>query len=130
MIEYFWTAGSLLVPSLLYISLGLDGGCSWQLFCILCAIPCVISSILGILVIPESPRWLTAEGVRNKRWIFYEKRQSPMDTEDPMALFPLDIVLTTEEEHSTMRDLVSPKWCITYIHCDCIWGAFFGHCQL
>jgi hypothetical protein len=26
---------------------------------------------------------------------------------------------TTEEEDSTMRELVSPKWCsITYIHCD------------
>jgi hypothetical protein len=30
------------------------------------------------------------------------------------------IALTTEEEeHSTVRDLVSPNWCsITYIHCD------------
>jgi hypothetical protein len=29
------------------------------------------------------------------------------------------IALTTEEEDSTMRELVSPKWySITYIHCD------------
>jgi hypothetical protein len=67
---------------------------------------------LGTLVVPESPHGLLQEGVRNKRWIFYETWQSPMDShEDPVALFPLGIVLTTEEEHSTMRDLVFPKWC-------------------
>jgi hypothetical protein len=43
--------------------------------------------------------------------------------EDPVALFPLGIVLTTEEEHSTMRDLVSSKWCKITLR---LWGASLG----
>jgi MFS family permease len=121
-IEYFWTAGSLLVPVFAFISLGLDGG-SWQLFCILCAIPCVISSILGTLVVPESPRWLTARGRSQQALDILRKAAITNGHEDPVALFPLDTVLTTEEEHSTMRDLVSPKWCKITLR---IWGASLG----
>jgi hypothetical protein len=40
-----------------------------------------------------------------------------------VSTFELGIVLTTEEEHSTMRDLVSPKWCKITLR---LWGASLG----
>mgnify|MGYP000423082049 FL=1 len=53
-IEYFWTAGSLITPLFAYLTLET----SWRLFVILCAVPCIISGFLGALLVPESPRWL------------------------------------------------------------------------
>ena len=36
-----------------------NGGEShWQLFVIFCSIPCFASTIVGVLLVPESPRWL------------------------------------------------------------------------
>ena len=40
-----------------------------------------------------------------------------------MVLFPQGIVLTTEEEHSTMRDLFSSKWSMITLR---LWGASLG----
>jgi hypothetical protein len=37
---------------------GEDGGSHWQLFVILCSVPCFISTALGVILVPESPRWL------------------------------------------------------------------------
>ena len=60
--EFFWTFGTLSVPTLAYLTLDTsaeNGGEShWQLFVILCSIPCFVSTILGIVLVPESPRWL------------------------------------------------------------------------
>ncbi|OEU20287.1 MFS general substrate transporter, partial [Fragilariopsis cylindrus CCMP1102] len=67
-IEFFWTFGTLSVPLLAYLTLdttkgggdgdGEDGGSHWQLFVILCSVPCFISTALGVILVPESPRWL------------------------------------------------------------------------
>jgi len=74
-IEFFWTLGTLSVPVVAYLTLDTTAGSSsdnnnndeagdgdgeshWQLFVILCSIPCFISTFLGILLVPESPRWL------------------------------------------------------------------------
>lgn len=72
-IEFFWTFGTLSVPVVAYLTLDTttvsgagnnndagegDGESHWQLFVILCSIPCFISTFLGILLVPESPRWL------------------------------------------------------------------------
>ncbi|VEU39411.1 unnamed protein product [Pseudo-nitzschia multistriata] len=35
-----------------------DDETNWQLFVILCSIPCFASTILGMVLVPESPRWL------------------------------------------------------------------------
>ena len=37
---------------------GEDGESHWQLFVILCSVPCFISTALGVILVPESPRWL------------------------------------------------------------------------
>lgn len=57
--EFFWTFGTLSVPTLAYLTLDTANGEShWQLFVILCSIPCFLSAILGLVLVPESPRWL------------------------------------------------------------------------
>eukprot|EP00537_Pseudo-nitzschia_pungens_P019290 CAMPEP_0172398562 /NCGR_PEP_ID=MMETSP1061-20121228/36838_1 /TAXON_ID=37318 /ORGANISM="Pseudo-nitzschia pungens, Strain cf. pungens" /LENGTH=605 /DNA_ID=CAMNT_0013131121 /DNA_START=32 /DNA_END=1849 /DNA_ORIENTATION=+ len=60
-IEFFWTMGTLIVPMLAYLTLDTAaeiGESHWQLFVILCSIPCFVSTILGMGLVPESPRWL------------------------------------------------------------------------
>jgi len=62
-IEFFWTFGTLSVPALAYLTLdtsAFENGeeSHWQLFVILCSIPCFLSAFLGLCLVPESPRWL------------------------------------------------------------------------
>ena len=56
-IEYFWTLGTLLVPVAAYFTLP-----HWRLFVLACAIPCLLSLLLCLCWVPESPRWLLAKG--------------------------------------------------------------------
>lgn len=124
MIEYFWTGGSLLVPVFAYITLGnASASGSWQLFVILCAIPCVISSVLGIFVVPESPRWLCARGRSDEALEILRRAAKTNGHGDPFALFPEGTILTSEEEHSTIRDLFSPTWKFITLR---LWGASSG----
>ena len=52
-IEYFWTAGTLLVPVAAYLSLREQGQNDWRYFVVLCAIPCLASTFLGLIFVPE-----------------------------------------------------------------------------
>jgi len=126
-IEYFWTGGSLLVPIFAYISLGNDSigaaSGSWQLFVVLCSIPCIISSILGIFVVPESPRWLCARERSEEALAILRKAARTNGHEDAFLLFPEGTILTTEEEHSTIRDLFSTQWKWITLQ---LWGASSG----
>ena len=69
--EIFWTFGTLSVPTLAYLTLdtsafgNADGESHWQLFVILCSIPCFLSAILGLVLVPESPRWLLEQSNGN-----------------------------------------------------------------
>jgi len=114
----------LLVPIFAYFSLG-NGtfGGSWQLFVILCAIPCAISSILAIFVVPESPRWLCARGRSDEALVVLRNAARTNGQEDPLALFPEGTILTSEEEHSTVCDLFSPQWKWITLR---LWGTWFG----
>lgn len=56
--------GTLGVPALAYLTLNTsilatgNGESHWQLYVILCSIPCFLSAFLGLVLVPESPRWL------------------------------------------------------------------------
>jgi len=58
-IEYFWTAGSIYVTACAFFSLQSVG---WQLLTCLAAVPTLLSTIAALLLLPESPRWLVAQG--------------------------------------------------------------------
>jgi len=57
---YFWTVGTSVTPALAYFAMQLHE--SWRLFLMLSSIPAFVSSIFGILWVPESPRWLHEMG--------------------------------------------------------------------
>mmetsp|Transcript_25964 Transcript_25964/g.42336 ORF Transcript_25964/g.42336 Transcript_25964/m.42336 type:complete len:556 (-) Transcript_25964:151-1818(-) len=54
-IEYFWTLGSIWVN---IIAWGMLERYGWQVFTAMAALPTLITSIAGVLMLPESPRWL------------------------------------------------------------------------
>lgn len=58
-IEYFWTFGSILVAGLAWACLSQSG---WRTLALLTVIPVGITSLLSIIYLPESPRWLLAVG--------------------------------------------------------------------
>jgi len=58
-IEYFWTAGSVLVTGLAWALLNIYG---WRNLCFFTAIPVTLSATLSTIMLPESPRWLIAKG--------------------------------------------------------------------
>ena len=121
-IEYFWTGGSLLVPIFAYLSLGDNSSGSWQVFVVLCAIPCVISSILGMIVVTESPRWLCARQ-RSQEALAILRNAARINGHEPFIVFPEGTVLVTREEHSTICDLFSPQWKWISLR---LWGAWCG----
>lgn len=129
-IEYFWTFGTLLVPILALISLGEGDANSntqndWRVFVILCALPCLISTILGLFVVPESPRWLLREGESGKALAILRKAAA-RNGKNPMACFPAGTQLIDEEgeeESSNFSDLLKPQWRrITLL----LWGTWAG----
>lgn len=56
-IEYFWTIGTISVPVVAWLTLG-DSSYfdSWQLFVLICALPCLASAVIAVILVPESPR--------------------------------------------------------------------------
>jgi len=124
-IMYFWSAGTLAVPFLARLSIG-DGisGGSWQLFVVLCALPCLGSAILGVIFVPESPRWLLAEG-RSVEAMTILRRAAKENGHDAHVLFPEAMQLeANDEEESGICDLLAPRWRkISFA----LWAVYFGY---
>jgi MFS family permease len=62
-VNYFWTFGSLFVNGCAWGILGSDG---WRMLTMVTAIPVIVASVLCIIFLPESPRWLLLEGRREE----------------------------------------------------------------
>lgn len=119
-IEYFWTAGSLITPLLAYLTLET----SWRFFVVLCAIPCLVAGIMGVCLVPESPRWLISMG-RYEEAISVLRTAAAANGIDPDSLFPANVTLQNEEaESSNFIDLLSRKWRRTTLY---LWGAWVGY---
>jgi MFS family permease len=124
-IEFFWTAGTLVVPVFAWWALGEErGGGSWQFFVVLCAIPCVFSTILGLMYVPESPRWLLTQGKPDKA-LRVLRAAAQRNGKDPFQAFPdgTQLVQKTIHKSESVWDLFSPKWLRTTM---LLWGAWFG----
>lgn len=141
-IELFWTCGTMLVPVAAWWTLGHDDGneegfAPWKSFVILCSIPCILSTIMGIILVPESPRWLLTQGKHDKA-LDILRIAAHRNGLDAYAAFPEGTRITDKSHHphdttydcggstkntSLWWDLFSPKWLkITLL----LWGAWFG----
>ena len=99
--SYFWTVGSLLVPLFAWVTLrsnNKDNGdvssdeVSWRAFVILCSLPSVVSTALGIIFVPESPRWLLASG-EHERSLAILRQAAAKNGKDPFLTFPENVRL-------------------------------------
>jgi len=125
-IEFFWTAGTILVPIIAWFTLGESAYWeSWQLFVLICALPCVASAILGLILVPESPRWLVAKGNQDEalRVLRIAATRNGMDA---LKLFPTGTRVVEKEKNKdagSVCDIFSQKWLkITLL----LWGTWFG----
>jgi len=105
-ISFFWTAGSLLVPFFAWLTLGgnvndIDDNnsndesdetynseeVSWRTFVALCALPSIVSTMLGVLMVPESPRWLLTRG-KHDQALRILRQAAAKNGRDPFLAFP------------------------------------------
>lgn len=128
-IEFFWTGGTLLVPVFAWMTLGSNGeddgsDGSWRLFVVLCAIPCLISTALGMLLVPESPRWLLTQGRHDEALAIMQ--QAAHRNGKPELFSEPGLRITTHESHheeAGFKELISPQWRNTTLK---LWGVWFG----
>jgi putative MFS transporter len=128
-IEYFWTGGTLMVPVLAYFSLSEGDEAhenGWRILVLLCGLPCLASTILGLFYVPESPRWLMTKGKHGKALAIL-RLAAQRNGKDPMELFPENTYLVddeaAEEENNNFCALLAPQWRrITLL----LWGTWAG----
>ena len=104
-INYFWTAGSLLVTMFAYFTIGSGKQESWRSFVILCTIPCFVSVIMLYIYVPESPRWLVSQGKNEEAMLIL---RSAAAVNGKQHVYDEDIVLKEEEvESSSFTELLT-----------------------
>ncbi|CAB9516858.1 Synaptic vesicle 2-related protein [Seminavis robusta] len=154
-IWFFWTIGTMLVVVLAYFTVGESSSSNheneeatfywegWRLFVIACAIPCISSMVLGILWVPESPRWLLTTQNDPEQALAVLRGAAVVNGKDPNLLFPLGRTkLLAEEYHNTDHnstnnklsqrapeeahfwDLFRPKWLRTTLYLFGTWVGF------
>lgn len=117
--SYFWTVASLLVPILAWVTLGVEH--NWRIFVALCAVPCVVSALVGMYAVPESPRWLLQQGdAAGARRIL--QKAAIANGKDPFSIPPL--LLEPTQQHTTVWDLISPEWRKTTLTLWCLWASY------
>jgi MFS transporter, putative metabolite:H+ symporter len=120
---YFWSIGTVLTPALAYLGLQEEG--SWRVFVLLCSIPCLISTVLAVFWVPESPRWLAANG-REAQALVILRKAAQQNGKDPLATFPPDVQLVQDPNEETMHSiacLFKKQWRWLTIN---IWAVWLG----
>lgn len=95
-----------MTPLFAYLTLDI----SWRIFVILCAVPCIISGLLGACLVPESPRWLMSIG-EDDRALAVIQNAARVNGVNPVVTFHTNVKLKDEHvEESGFRDLLSRRW--------------------
>jgi len=134
-VQYFWTVGTVLVPTVAYVclqrgngsggsnSIGDDESTGWRLFCAVCAVPCLLTLFVGVYFVPESPRWLLLHG-RHDEALDILRTAAKQNQRSSQTIFPVGLTLVhseSENEHGSFWDLFSPKWLKTTL---LLWGVW------
>ena len=122
--SYFWTTATLLVPILAYVTLDIKH--SWRLFVASCALPCVVSAVVGVYVVPESPRFLLLQG-DSAQALKILRDAAITNGRDPSVLFPEGVQIISqqhESESASFFDLLSAGRYKTSITLWCLWGGY------
>ena len=146
LIEFFWTAGSMMVVVLAYFTLGQGDQTtqkqsnddaevfweSWRTFVTLCAVPCVFALLWALWFVPESPRWLMTTKNDPVKALEVLRKAALVNGQDPYALFPHNAQLKAEHTGNSedsdgssgrFSDLFSPQWRRLTLF---LWGTWFG----
>ena len=112
--SFFWTAASLMVPLFAWLTIGrnnIDNDASnestqqvsWRAFVILCALPGVVSTVLGICFVPESPRWLLTRG-KHEKSLQILRQAAAKNGKDPYLVFPENVRLVEKTKLFELED--------------------------
>jgi MFS transporter, putative metabolite:H+ symporter len=122
-VQLFCIVGALIVH-LVLSQTGLD---AWRTMVLWCCIPSSVATILGLTVVPESPRWLLAQN-RSEEALAILKAAAKANGKDPEILFPTGTVLYSHEPQDNQRRLsfwsmFSPGWIQLTAT---LWSTYFG----
>jgi len=99
------------VPILAWV--GLREESSWRYFVLFCSIPCILSTILSIAWVPESPRWLMTQGKHEQALVILRKAATTNGL-NAMEVFPEGTILVDsqsyDDEIHSITALLSPEW--------------------
>ncbi|KAG2178184.1 hypothetical protein INT43_003437 [Umbelopsis isabellina] len=99
----FWYAGSLIAAGVTYGTLQINGTASFRVPLALQALPSLINLIF-VWFISESPRWLIANGQKEKAWHLLVKLHGDGDENDPVCKAEFEeICETIEREKRTSK---------------------------
>jgi putative MFS transporter len=98
---------------------------AWRQIVVVCSIPSILATILGLTVVPESPRWLLARN-RQEEALAILRVAAKTNGKDPTILFPAGTILYSHEPQETKNalfSLFSPGWIkLTSV----LWSTYFG----
>jgi putative MFS transporter len=111
--SYFWTTGTVFVAILAHFILG-DNASHWRLLCLASSIPCIVATLVGMWVVPESPRWLLLQPHRQPEAWKILRQAVILNGKDPHLIFPPGTILKEEDDlqdsATSFGDLLSPQW--------------------
>ncbi|KAG7344213.1 major facilitator superfamily transporter [Nitzschia inconspicua] len=118
-LQIFWTAGALVVHLMLQQqeqeNIADSNKFLWRLIAGLCAVPSILSTILAWMYVPESPRWLLAQG-NQETALATLRHAAKINGKDPYETFPRGVILYSHEPEevscslSQVMTLFSSGW--------------------
>lgn len=111
-LQSFWTVGGLLVHLALQRrdqeAIAAESADEWRWVAGLCALPCVVATVLATAFLPESPRWLLSRG-EPERALQVLRDAARVNGRDPWEEFPEGVILFSHE-HEEVTPSSSSSW--------------------